>query len=79
MVTLNRYELDLLQWLGREEFSQYGECYGDTLSSLIAKGLAQVHEAGEHQETFIAKGLGSKSMMYRAVSLTDLGRQQLEE
>lgn len=69
---LTNDERDLLSWLGKTDVSQYGECYGQSLDSLIAKGLAQVH--GEESETnnpFIAKGRG---IMYRAVSLTDEGR-----
>lgn len=62
-------EADLIEWLSCEDFSQYGECYGKTLDSLIANGLAQVHGPGEHQ-VFIARGPGQ---MYRAVSLTEAG------
>lgn len=67
---LNNSERDLLRWLGEEEFSQYGECYGKTLDGLIAKGLAQVHDNMDGQGGFIAKGTG---LMYRAVSLTEAG------
>ena len=73
---LNNDELDLLVWLGGSEFSQYGECHGITLDSLVAKGLAQIHEGTEHQDGFIAKGPGK---MYRAVSLTDAGREELNK
>lgn len=69
MTDLNIDERDLLKWLGQEDFSQYGECHGKALDTLISKGFAQIHGAEEHQ-TFIAKGTG---MMYRAVSLTDAG------
>lgn len=72
---LNSAERDLLKWLGSEDFSQYGECYGQTLNALVSKGLAQVHAAGEHQSGFIARGHGP---MYRAVSLTELGRGVLK-
>ena len=71
---LSDKERDLLQWLGREDFSQYGECHGPDLTSLILMGLAQVHGPGEHQ-VFIARGT---SMMYRAVSLTEKGLASLE-
>lgn len=67
-------ERDLLEWLGKEDFSQYGECHGRALDGLIAKGLAQVHGAEEHQSGFIARGSGG---MYRAVSLTEAGRAAL--
>lgn len=70
---LSENERRLLDWLGREEYSQFGECYGDNLDTLIARGLAQVHGPGEHQ-SFIAKGT---SQMYRAVSLTPAGRAAL--
>lgn len=70
---LTAEQRDLLQWLGKEDFSQYGECHGKSLDFLIEKGLAQVHSAGEHQ-TFIANdSAGTKGMMYRAVSLTEAG------
>jgi hypothetical protein len=68
---LTKTELMLLKWLAKEEFSQYGECHGVALNGLVDKGLAEIHEDGEHQESFIAKG---RSEMYRAVSLTDKGR-----
>lgn len=76
MTDLVPAETALLKWLGADEFSQYGECHGQTLFSLIAKGLAQVHEGGEHQEGFIAQGDG---LMYRAVSLTAAGRDLLKK
>lgn len=68
-------ERDLLIWLGAEDFSQYGECHGRELDSLVAAGLAQVHGPGEHQN-FIATGNG---LMFRAVSLTDAGRAALQK
>jgi len=74
MTDLTDKEADLLRWLGEEEFSQYGECHGDDLDGLVAKGLAQIHGPGEHQN-FIAKGT---SLMYRAVSLTDAGHEALK-
>jgi hypothetical protein len=62
---------DLLDWLSKEDFSQYGECHGPALSRLIDLGFAQVHgEETETDNTFIAKGRG---IMFRAVSLTDAG------
>ena len=67
-------ELDLLKWLGTEEYSQYGECHGKTLDSLIGKGLAQLHNGREQQSGFIARG---DSQMYQAVSLTSAGRTAL--
>ena len=71
---LTNQEQFLLGWLGKEDFSQYGECHGAALDGLVAKGLAQVHAPGEHQAGFIAKGTGDK---FRAVSLTDAGRELL--
>lgn len=68
-------ENELLRWLGQEDFSQYGECHGQTLDALIEKGLALVHGPGENQ-VFIAKGTGK---MYRAVSLTDAGHARLQQ
>lgn len=73
-ITLDTVEFDLLEWLGSEDYCQYGECHGVALDSLVAKGLAQVHGPGEHQHGFIAKDpVGAKGMMYRAVSLTEAG------
>lgn len=71
MADLSSAERGLLQWLSTSEYSQYGECYGSALDSLIARGYAQVHAPGEHQSGFIAHGMGQ---MYSAVSLTDAGR-----
>ena len=73
-------ERDLLLWLNEDSFSQYGECYGRALDRLCALGLAQVHQPGEHQNSFIAQDhTGSKGIMYRAVSLTDAGLQLATE
>ena len=75
VTALTPAERDLLEWLGREDFSQYGECYGPTLDSLIAKGLVELSRPGEHQSGFIAQDPhGTKSRMYLAVSLTESGR-----
>jgi len=72
--TITQDELALLKWLGQEDFSQYGECHGKILDSLVSKGLARLHDDGQHQGGFIAKGSGP---MYRAVSVTDAGREAL--
>jgi hypothetical protein len=65
-------ETMLLEWLSKEDFSQYGECHGRTLDRLVERGFAQLHgEDTETNNTFIAKGHG---IMFRAVSLTDAGR-----
>ena len=69
---LTKSERFLFDWLTEEDFSQYGECYGKDLDSLIAKGLVQIHGPGEHQSGFIAKGQG---LMFSAVSLTEAGVQ----
>ena len=71
-VTLTADERDLLEWLSREDESQYGECHGPELDSLVAKGLAQVgDERSGLVNSFIAKGRG---IMFRAVTLTEAGR-----
>lgn len=73
-IALTPIEEFLLHWLSKEEYSQYGECFGKTLDRLIERGLAQIHRPGEHQH-FIAKDhAGTKGMEYRAVSLTEAGR-----
>ncbi len=76
MVDLTPTERDLLEWLGKEDFSQYGECYGSNLDSLIRKGLAQHHPDTGLNNTFIAKGT---SKMYDQVSLTEAGWSALKE
>jgi hypothetical protein len=73
-ITLTPEEKFLLVWLGEDEFSQYGECNGANLDSLVAKGLAQIHGPGEHQHFIANDHEGTKGMMYRAVSLTETGR-----
>src|SRR5262245_22726053 len=73
-VLLTQEEQQLLDWLSLEEYSQYGECHGSALSSLIAKGLAQLHSPGEHQVFIANDHLGVKGIMYQAVSLTEKGR-----
>lgn len=72
--TITQDEMALLEWLGKEDFSQYGECHGKTLDVLIEKGLAQLHGDSGNLGSFIAKGDGP---MYQSVSLTDLGRSIL--
>lgn len=68
----------LLDWLGKEDFGQYGECKGSALDGLIAKGLAHVHGPGERQAGFIAQDhTGQHGMDYRAVSLTEAGVERL--
>lgn len=69
MENLTAGQIELLRWLGKEDFSQYGECHGYALDALVRQGLVQIHGPGEHQ-VFIARG---NSLMHRAVSLTDAG------
>jgi hypothetical protein len=71
---MKKSELFLLEWL---EFgmAQYGECSGKDLDALVEQGLVQIHDPGEHQSGFIAKGT---DMDYRAVSLTESGREALK-
>ncbi len=64
----------LLEWLGKEDFSQYGECHGSSLDALVKAGLAEIHEGRTNQIGFIAQG---DTAMHRAVSLTDAGRAAL--
>jgi hypothetical protein len=87
MNNLSESERDLLKWLSKEDYSQYGECYGKDLDKLIIYGLAQVHGPGENQ-SFIAKEpldrdgkpilSEQKAIFYRAVSLTKKGWQFLK-
>jgi hypothetical protein len=70
-------ELDLLKWLGESEYSQYGECYGKDLDTLVAKKLAQIHLPGEHQNFIANDFAGTRGIMYQAVSLTENGRALL--
>jgi hypothetical protein len=73
--TLNARERDLLSWLGEEDFSQYGECYGAPLNRLLELGLAVLHGPGLHQNFIVSDPTGTKGIMYRAVSLTDAGHE----
>lgn len=75
IATLTAGERDLLSWLGEEEFSQYGECYGQSLTHLFELGLAQLHGPGLHQNFLANDPAGTKGLMYRAVSLTDAGHE----
>jgi hypothetical protein len=70
---LTREQRDLLEWLGSTEYSQLGECHGAALDALVARGLAQVHAPGEHQDSFVSRG---SSEMQRAVSLTAAGKKE---
>jgi hypothetical protein len=74
MSDLTKDQRALLEWLGREDFSQYGECHGRSLDALIDAGLVQVHSDGSGQSGFIAKG---DAMMFCAVSLTEAGKDAL--
>jgi len=76
IATLSHREKMLLEWLNKEDYSQYGECHGPALDQLIQKGLATVHAEGAHQGSFISRGRG---IMYRAVSLTKAGREAAKE
>lgn len=64
----------ILDWLSKQDFSQYGECRGRTLDRLIQRGLAQIHGPGEHQHFIVNDPAGLMGMEFRAVSLTDAGR-----
>ncbi|WP_065755252.1 hypothetical protein [Bradyrhizobium paxllaeri] len=74
MTELTSNEHLLLTWLAEGD-CQYGECYGPSLDTLIAKGYAVVggEETG-FENGFIAKG---RDIMYRAVKITDAGRNAL--
>lgn len=69
-------QVDLLKWIDEQEYAQYGECYGKMLDKVIADGLVQVHGPGEHDTGFIAKG---RTLPYRAVSLTEAGKEWLKK
>ena len=69
----------LLDWLSKEDFSQYGECQGRHLNSLVAKGLAQIHPAGEHQNFIANDFAGTQGIEFQAVSLTEAGWKLLEK
>jgi len=73
---LSPCERELLLWLGQEDFSQYGECFGRTLDVLIGKGFAQHHPDTGFDNPFIAKGRGK---MFDKVSLTDAGLRALAQ
>jgi hypothetical protein len=73
MTELTASQKYLLVWLSKEDFSQYGECHGKDLDELVAKGLAQIHAPGEHQNFIANDHAGTMGMLYRAVSLTEAG------
>ena len=75
---LTTSERDLLEWLSKEDFSQYGECYGKSLDRLIELGLAQVHAPGQHQHFIANDFAGTKGKMYQSVSLTEKGWEMLK-
>jgi signal transduction histidine kinase len=71
---LTSSEKMLLEWLQKDD-GQYGECHGKTLDGLIERGLVVVQGAESGMVNgFIAKGA---DIMFRAVSITDAGRQAL--
>ena len=73
---LSQRERYLLKWLGESDVSQYGECNGAALDTLVANGLAVVlGEETEIANPFIGNGRG---IMYRAVKLTEAGRALLD-
>jgi hypothetical protein len=67
-------ERNLLEWLGEEDFSRYGECRGRALNLLVEHGLAKVHK---DDERFWVHTLSEDREDYQAVSLTDAGRDVL--
>jgi hypothetical protein len=68
MADLSNKERGLLQWLGFDD-GTYGECHGETLDSLIAKGLAQLDPDNTH----------AYDPMYRKVQITEAGVTALQE
>lgn len=65
---------DLIDWLSKEDYSQYGECHGKSLDVLVSLGWARLHGDNGYLGGFIAKGKGP---MFQSVSLTDEGRAAL--
>ena len=59
-------EKDLLEWLGQEDSSAYGECHGEQLDALIAKGLVEVGPTPP-----------GRSQMFARVTLTEAGLSAL--
>lgn len=66
---LSNSEAFLLNWLGREDVSQMGECQGIDLDRLVSLGLAEVvpSQAGKQ-----------RGIEYNLVRLTEDGRAVLE-
>ena len=65
---LTKAEQFLLEWLGREESSAYGECCGQELRRLCDLGLAEI---GPYPDGY------REPQYYRRVSLTSAGRTAL--
>ena len=64
--TLTKAQRFLLEWLSREDWSAYGECYGRELDELLRAGLAEMAQHG----AAISGRTG--------VRLTDAGRAALD-
>lgn len=63
MAALSQSERFLLEWLSKEDFSQFGECKGADLIALTYHGFAQIGPIP----------LGCTDPNYRLVSLTEAG------
>jgi hypothetical protein len=60
---LTEAERFLLEWLGKEDSSAYGECHGTDLDELFRRGLA-----------IVSPQMVGRDPHYRRVSLTEAGR-----
>ena len=75
MIDLTDDERDLLKWLSREQYSQFGECHSKALDALIVKGLVHVHNDGGQLGNFSpSSGSYERNRMFNSVELTDKGR-----
>lgn len=68
MSELTKDERALLDWLSKEDVSQYGECYGTTFDSLERKGLVELHGSRDHPRAHFL-GVGLTAAGRAAVSL----------
>lgn len=60
---LSKDEWFLLEWLSKEDVSQYGECYGAAFDELERKGLVQLNGSRNHPR-----------VMFLGCGLTESGR-----
>lgn len=67
--SLSAEEASLLEWLGREDASSYGECSGRALDVLVGRGLASVAAADPRGRDYDAVSVTRRGFRYLASRL----------